>query len=84
MATMVIIANEAAKNRVPSPITSAMAPISSNQVDNGQLKSTGARLNGNGKRSAISANQFSPRYFSSPDSKNSQPSNTRRLNSPIQ
>ncbi len=58
MATRVSTNSDAEKKRTPNPSKSAMAPMSSSQVAMFQLKDVGNRSNGNGKRSAISANQL--------------------------
>ncbi|MNC69833.1 hypothetical protein D3C75_1205740 [compost metagenome] len=66
------------------PTSRARAQISSTHIDNSQFNVAGRWLNGNRKRSWMSANQFSPLNFSRPDSKNSQARNTRRVSGAIQ
>ena len=73
-----------AEKRVARPTSKARAQINSTHIDSSQFNVAGRWLNGNRKRSWMSANQFSPLNFSSPDSKNSQARKIRRVKGAIQ
>ncbi len=70
-ATEIKIIKLNALKRVSTPNISKNGKINSDPIATCQLISAGIRLNGKGKRSCISANQFCPFHFSNPDSKNS-------------